>query len=283
MRENKKYILGAFFVIIGILILFGRINLNFHWIMHLAWPSVLIGISFLFFLGYYAKRPFGTGYLVPAGIFFTIGVTFFIGELFSYRLVWPGFFAAPAVGLFLLYLFGERKAGLLVPVGTLFTFAGVCFFSELFHIWHLLWPGVIVSPAVGLLLLYLFGNRSAGLLIPIGTLMSISGLFSFAEIFDAWGIVWPGFIMAPAVGLFLYYLAGNRNSALLIPIFILSAISVTFFSIFCLGKILWALRYVIGGAFVLFGLMTILRKPGEKYDSKNYKEQYNNYNNDNMG
>ncbi|NMA66342.1 MAG: hypothetical protein GX957_08915 [Clostridiaceae bacterium] len=279
MKDNKKYILGALLVVVGILIFFGRLNINLTWIFNLTWPSIILGISFLFFLGYYAKRPYGTGFLVPAGIFFTLGVTFLIGEIFSYRLVWSGFIAAPAVGLFLLYLFGARSAGLLVPVGTLFTIAGVCFLSELFHIWHWLWPGFIAAPAVGLLLLYIFGERKAGLLVPVGILLSIAGLCSFASIFNAWSIVWPGFIMAPAVGLFLLYIAGKRDSALLIPIFILTAISVMLFSVFCLGRILHSMRYLIGGALVIFGLITILKSP-----SKNNHDNYNDYNdNDSMG
>jgi len=270
MRENRKYILGALLVITGILILFGKINLNFSWALKLAWPGIILGIALMFFLGYYAKRPYGTGYLVPAGILFTIGATFFIGEIFSYRLVWPGFVAAPAAGLLLLYLFGPRRAGLLVPVGNLLTIAAVCFLAELFNAWHLLWPGIVAAPAVGLLLLYIFGSRKPYLLVPIGILLSIAGICSFAVLFNAWSLIWPGFIMAPAVGMFLYYLAGSRNPALLVPIFILSGISVTFFSIFCLGKILWALRYVIGGVLVVFGLMTILKRPADRYyDSQN--------------
>lgn len=76
------------------------------------------------------KRPYGAGLLVPAGILFTLGVTFLLGEVFSYSLIWPAFIASPAVGLLLLYLFGDRSPGLLVPIGILFTIAGTCFFPS---------------------------------------------------------------------------------------------------------------------------------------------------------
>ncbi len=280
MRNSFKYLIGAFLVVIGVLILFGSIELNLSWIFRLTWPTIVIGISFLFFLGYYAKRPYGTGFLVPAGLFFTIGVTFLIGEAFSYSIVWPGFIAAPAVGLLLLYIFGDRSPGLLVPIGILLTVAGVSFFAELFNSWDLVWPGIIAAPAIGLLLLYMKGGRSPGLLVPIGILLSIAGLCSFAEMFNAWSIVWPGFIMAPAVGLFLLYVAGNRDSNLLVPIFILSAISVTLFSLFCLGHLLWAFRYLIGGILIFTGLATIIKRPSRNnyYDSSDGYGNYNDYN-----
>ncbi|NLM73251.1 MAG: hypothetical protein GX184_04380 [Clostridiaceae bacterium] len=267
MRNGTKYILGAFLVVIGVLVIFGSIELNLSWIFRLSWPTIIIGISFLLFLGYYSKRPYGTGYLVPAGTLFAIGVTFLIGEVFSYNLIWPSFIAAPAVGLLLLYIFGKRSPGLLVPIGILLTLASTFFLGEIFGIWYLVWPGFIASPAVGLLLYYLRGSRNPGLLVPIGILLTIAGLSSFASLFNAWRIVWPGFIMAPAVGLFLLYIAGNRDSSLLLPIFVLTAISVTFFSLFALRHLLWFFRYIVGGILVLAGLTTILNRSSRHYDS----------------
>lgn len=210
MRNGTKYIMGALMVIIGILIIFGKLTLDFSWIFRLTWPMIFIAAAFFFFMGYYTRRPFGTGYLVPAGIFLTMGVTFMLGEVFSYSIVWPGFIAAPAVGLLFLYIFGSRQPGLLVPIGILLTLAGV---------------------------------------------------FTFAELFDAWLVAFPGMIMAPAVGLFLLYIGGKRNPTLLIPVFILASISVTIFSFIFMGYFVWALKYVIGGALVLAGIMSIIKKP----------------------
>ncbi len=218
MKNSKKYVLGAILVIFGILMIFGEFGfLDMSWIFRLTWPMIFIAISFIFFLSYFTKRPYGTGFLVPAGIFLTLGATFLLGETFSYELVWPGFIAAPAVGLFLLYLFGERSPGLLVPIGVLMTVAGTCLLGSWFNIWD---------------------------------------------------IVWPGFIMAPAIGLFLLYLGGKHEPALLIPIFILTAISVTFFSIFGLSRFAESLKYIAGGVLVLAGLATILKKPAnrDRYD-----------------
>ena len=221
MRNNSKYVTGAILVIIGILMIFGNLGvIDISWIFRLTWPMIIIGLSFLFFLGYFSKRPYGIELLVPAGILLTVGVTLLLGEAFSYGWVWPGFIAAPAIGLWLLYIAGERSPGLLVPIGILLTVAGVCFFST---------------------------------------------------VFNAWEISWPGFIMAPAVGLFLLYLRGNHEPALLIPIFILTAVSVVFFSIFCLGRFAWVLKYLAGGVLILAGLATILRKPDAKNNNDDYR------------
>lgn len=211
MRNGSKYIWGAILVIIGILVIFGNLGfLDLSWIFRLTWPMAMIAVSFLFFLGYLSQKPKGTGFLVPGGIFLTIGLTSLIGETFSYGLIWPGFIAAPAVGLLLLYIFGDRSPGLLVPIGGLMTVAAVCF---------------------------------------------------FAEFFNAWDIAWPGFILAPAVGLFLLYLAGNHEAALLIPVFILTAIAMIFFSIFFYGRFGWIFKYLIGGILILAGITTIIRRP----------------------
>lgn len=221
MKNSTKYILGAILVIIGILTISGNIGLlSFSWLLNLTWPTMFIVISFFFFLGYLSKRPYGAGLLVPAGILLTLGVTFLLGEIFSYHLIWPAFIASPAVGLLLLYLFGERSPGLLVPIGILFTVAGTCFFSELLNLW---------------------------------------------------GVLWPGFIIAPAVGLFLLYIAGNRESGLLIPIFILTGIGVVFFSIGTIGFFGRYFKYIAGGALILAGISTILKKPSSRrYDDQNH-------------
>ena len=211
MKNNSKYIMGALLVLVGIAMIFGNIGLfNLSWLFRLSWPMIILMISGFFFLGYSSRRPYGAGMLVPAGIMFTLGITFLLGETFNYHIIWPGFIAAPAVGLLLLYIFGKRSSGLLVPIGTLFTIASVCFLSQLFGIWD---------------------------------------------------ISWPGFIIAPAVGLFLLYLAENQNSGLLIPIFILTAVAVAMFSIFTLGRFAEMSKYLIGGVLVLGGIMTLVKKP----------------------
>ena len=215
---RNKYILGALLVVVGIAMIFGKLgNFDMSGLINLSWPMIILMISGFFFLGYSSKRPYGAGLLVPAGILFTVGITFLLGNILHFT-IWPAFIAAPAVGLLLLYIFGEKSSGLLVPIGTLLTIASVCFISQLFGIW-----GV-----------------------------------------DIWGITWPGFILAPAVGLFLLYLTGKQNSGLLIPIFILTAVAVAMFSVFSIGGIAQIAKYLFGGILILGGLSAILKKPARK-------------------
>ena len=129
-----------------------------------------------------------------------------------------------------------------------------------------IWPAFIAAPAVGLFLLYLFGERSPGLLVPIGVLFTITATCFFSELLNLWGILWPGFIMAPAVGLFLLYIADdNRKTGLLVPIFILGGISLVFFSIFTLGHFGGYFKYIAGGALIIAGISTIIKRPSQDY------------------
>ena len=215
--KGKKYLTGILLIFVGIVMILGNVGIfDMSWMFRLSWPMIILLISGFFFMGYLSRRPYGTGLLVPAGILFTVGATTLFGELFGYRLVWPGFILAPAFGLFLLYWFGSRSAGLLVPIGILATISSICFISELFNIWS---------------------------------------------------ITWPGFILAPAVGLFLLYLAGNQNnSALLVPIFILTALSVLLFVLFSFGRIADMFKYLFGGVLILGGILMILGKPRDSYN-----------------
>lgn len=217
---------GAILLLIGVAIILGNVQIfDLSWLAQFTWPTILIIISLFFFAGATTRKPDSVGMLVPGGIIFTIGATLLFGQLLGFDLIWPAFIAAPAVGLLLLYLFGNREPGLLVPIGILLTVAGTCFVSQLF---------------------------------------------------DIWGIMWPGFIMAPAVGLFLLYLSGNQSNGLLIPVFILTGISVVFFTVFSLGRFAEMSKYIIGGVLVLGGLATIFKRPNHKghYHGPNNYDDY---------
>ena len=56
--------------------------------------------------------------------------------------------------------------------------------------------------------------------------------------------MWPGFILAVAVGLFEFYWFGSRNKWILIPINILAVLSMLFFVVFSIGSLIGT---VIGG------------------------------------
>ncbi|KAA2301789.1 hypothetical protein FY526_23215, partial [Clostridioides difficile] len=77
-----------------------------------------------------------------------------------------------------------------------------------------------------------------------------------------WSTMWPGFILAVAVGLFELYWFGGRNKWLLIPINILTVISLLFFAVMSIGTMLSSLSFIqpfvaivliMGGAWIMVG------------------------------
>lgn len=127
-----------------------------------------------------------------------------------------------------------------------------------------LWPSMFVIP-LGLffhwLYFFLLDRRGVGVLIPGGILITAGIVCQIASIFDSWSYMWPGFIFAVAVGLFEFYFFGNRNKWLLIPINILTVLSVLFFIVFGTGALLEklssepliSLLFIAGGAVLMAG------------------------------
>jgi hypothetical protein len=102
------------------------------------------------------------------------------------------------------------------------------------------WPTIFVIP-LGLFFHWMYfsmtGRRGSGLLIPGGILFTVGIVCQLATLFDSWQYLWPGFIAAPAVGLFEFYWFTNRNKWLLIPINILGGLSLLFFAVFSFGAL----------------------------------------------
>jgi hypothetical protein len=126
------------------------------------------------------------------------------------------------------------------------------------------WPSMFVIP-LGLffhwMYFYMIGRKGVGLLIPGGILFTAGLVCQFAMLFDSWGYLWPGFIMAVAIGLFEFYWFGGRNKWLLIPINILIVLSLLFFIVFSTGALLnhvagqpiLAVAILLAGGFMLLG------------------------------
>jgi hypothetical protein len=124
---------------------------------------------------------------------------------------------------------------------------GIVLFSAKGHALHMgslfgyFWPSLFVLP-LGVFFHWLYfsmtGRRGAGLLIPGGILLVSGVVCQLAMLFDLWGVLWPGFLLAVSAGLFEFYWFGGRNRWLLIPINILFVLSLLFFALFSLGA-LW--------------------------------------------
>ena len=91
-----------------------------------------------------------------------------------------------------------------------------------------LWPLFLLIPAAVLLERFVADPKHAsGVLVPIGVLAYLAVFFLWLN-FTSWSHTartWPHFLLAPAFGLFLLFLA-TRNTSLLVPITILTAVAV---------------------------------------------------------
>ncbi|MEK8129218.1 hypothetical protein WMW72_15030 [Paenibacillus filicis] len=127
------------------------------------------------------------------------------------------------------------------------------------------WPTMFLIP-LGLFFHWMYfsmtGRKGVGLLVPGGILFTSGIVCQIATLFHAWEYLWPGFILAVAVGLFELYWFGGRHRGLLIPINILGVLSLIFFGVFTLGSILnriaaggpiVAIVLIAAGAFLMIG------------------------------
>ncbi len=120
--------------------------------------------------------------------------------------------------------------------GFFFIFAGVIFLLDTFEIiqggWELFWPVFLLVPAIGFHIGFLAGGKkAAGLLVPGGIFLVLSGLFFYHNFFgwESADITWPFYLFAPAFGLFELFLFGGREPALLIPVTVLTGIGIMFY------------------------------------------------------
>ncbi|WP_270167750.1 hypothetical protein [Paenibacillus sp. SYP-B4298] len=131
------------------------------------------------------------------------------------------------------------------------------------HVFAYFWPTMFVIP-LSLFFHWMYFSmtrrRASGLLIPGGILFTAGVVCQVAMLMDNWGTMWPGFLLAVAVGLFEFYWFGNRNKWLLIPIYILTILSVLFYTAFSIGNLLGqrvlgqpllAIVLVLAGAFLM--------------------------------
>jgi hypothetical protein len=104
-----------------------------------------------------------------------------------------------------------------------------------------LWPMFVLIPGLSFEAAYFSRGREPGLLVPGGILTTIGALFFF-ETFTNWHFAeytWPIYPLAVAIGLFQLYLFGGRKRGLLVPVFILTTISVVAFITMLVGNVFY--------------------------------------------
>lgn len=118
--------------------------------------------------------------------------------------------------------------------------------NKVFHIniisFSNLWPLFILIPGLLFEFSYFTSGKNPGLLVPGGILITLGFLFLF-ETFTKWNFseyTWPIYPLSVAIGLFQLYIFSRRPKGLLIPVLILTAISIiSFISMFLKGIFSW--------------------------------------------
>ena len=147
------------------------------------------------------------------------------------------------------------------------------------------WPMIIIFGALMFHVGYYTNRKNVGLLVPGGILLTVGVVCQSAMLWDIWGFMWPGFILAPAVGLFELYLFGKQSKGLLIPVGILTGLSLIFFSM-TFNTLGTMARYIIPAMLIFIGVVVLTKdkrsqQGGYDYQDPNYQNQNNEQNYDN--
>ena len=145
-------------------------------------------------------------------------------------------------------VYGVKNSKLLVGV-FLVLFGLICVANTIFNL-HLFsriqfWPFIIILVGLCFEIGYFSSGKAPGLLVPGGILLTIGILFLF-ETWTYWrfaAYTWPIYPFSVAVGLFQLYLFGTKERGLLIPVFILTAVTVIAFICMFFGNIFRLLNY----------------------------------------
>ncbi|HBW35117.1 hypothetical protein [Desulfosporosinus sp. BICA1-9] len=154
-------------------------------------------------------------------------------------------------------------------LGLVFVILGTFLFTNNLFYWNFFsmenfWPIFILIPGLLFEWSYFSTSRNPGLLVP-GGILTFLGLLFFFEIFTNWqfsGYTWPIYPLSVAFGLFQLYLFSGRPRGLLIPVFILSTVSVVSFGILFLQVLHTWINFGLLApiALILVGLFIIFRR-----------------------
>lgn len=100
----------------------------------------------------------------------------------GWRDFWPALFFAGAAINIAIFIGDRGNYGVLMPATILLIYGVLFQYCVLAGWWRMseLWPTFVLGPGVGLLMMYLFGKRESGLLIPAFILIGLSAVFFVA-------------------------------------------------------------------------------------------------------
>jgi len=134
---------------------------------------------------------------VPGILLIVLGVLFLIANISNYSLesLWPIFVLGPGVAFIVMFFRDRNNYGVLMP-GTILSVIGLVFFACTMYGWHQmeqLWPFFVMAPGLGFVMMYVFGKRERGLLIPAGILTGLGLIFLLGV--NESEYLWPGILI----------------------------------------------------------------------------------------
>lgn len=124
-----------------------------------------------------------------------------------------------------------------------------------------LWPLFLLIP-VGFFIPAALekGKDASGVLIPGTILVSLTAYFLVLN-YTSWDLVsqtWPTFILIPALGLFVFWLFNRSQKGILVPVVILTSLSVIFYGTTLKNNYATAVCFILMGILLL--VLSIRRK-----------------------
>ncbi len=134
---------------------------------------------------------------LPGILLIVLGVLFLIANIADVHLgsFWPVFVFGLGVSFIVMFLRDRKNYGVLMP-GTILTVVGLLLLACTLYGWdqmERLWPFFVMAPGLGFIMMYLFGKRERGLLIPAGILTGL-GLIFLLNVNES-EYLWPGVLI----------------------------------------------------------------------------------------
>lgn len=139
-----------------------------------------------------------------------IGILFLALNLSNIRLreIWPIFFLGLGLYFVFLHISDRTNYGVLMPASIFIVMGGIFLYCTIegWYAMGMLWPFFLIGPGLGFFLMYFFGKKEQGLLIP-GYILTGLGVF-FLIVFAEGMYLWP--ILLIALGVFLLLRRGSE-------------------------------------------------------------------------
>jgi len=145
-------------------------------------------------------------------ILIILGVLFLALNLSDVRLreIWPLIFLGLGLYFVVLYISDRKNYGILMPASIFIVMGGLFLYCTIegWHVMGMLWPFFLIGPGLGFFLMYFFGPREQGLLIP-GYILTGLGIL-FLIIFAEGMYLWP--VLLIALGIFMLLRRGSGST-----------------------------------------------------------------------